>query len=177
MDNIKNERVRRWGLAAVWVGLIFATLPVMRPVCKFLEQYPWYSFVVNGAVLLYVAVFFAHSFRKHFIPSVARYLLLALVLVGYGWGMGQLRIPAERVHFIEYGVLAFLVYRALALDLKSGWSYFWAFVLTSLIGWSDEGTQYLIPGRYYELRDVGLNVISAALGLLLVFTLYKDRRI
>lgn len=40
-----------------------------------------------------------------------------------------------------------------------------AFALTTAAGWTDEGIQYLVPERYYDLRDVAFNASAAALAI------------
>lgn len=83
--------------------------------------------------------------------------------------MITLSIPEERLHFIEYGVLAYLLHRALLMDWGRAPAYGWALVLATLIGAGDEGIQYLLPNRYFQFSDICLNSASAALGLILVF--------
>lgn len=164
-------------LAGIWTGLIYATLYIMRPVCEFFRQYSWFSFCVNGGIAFVIVLLVLVFVRKKYIRKPATYFLLFLVMTGYFFGMTLLSIPEERLHFIEYGVLAFLVYRALMLDFKNGESYFAAFIITSFVGLGDEGIQYLLPNRYYQLKDVCLNSVSAALGLALVYVICRDKRI
>jgi len=169
MGNLKSKRIQRWGFAGAWAGLIYATLYIARPICDFLQKYPWFSMAINASIVFSVVLIMAVIFRANPHYKASAYFLFLLVFAGYGWGMVWLRLPAERLHLIEYGVLAFLIYRALILDLKKPWAYGGAFILTSLIGWGDEGIQYLLPNRYYEFRDVCLNSASAALGLFFTF--------
>ena len=35
----------------------------------------------------------------------------------------------------------------------------------SAFGWLDEGIQWLLPGRVYDLRDVGFNALAAAMAV------------
>jgi len=163
-------------LAGIWTGLIYSTLYIMRPVCEFFKQYTWFSFSVNAGIAFSVIFIVLVFVRKKHIRKTPTYLLLFLVMIGYFFGMTLLSIPEERLHFIEYGVLAFLIYRALILDFKNGRSYFAAFVITSFIGLGDEGIQYLLPNRYYQFKDVCLNSASAVLGLALVYVIYRDQK-
>jgi len=39
-------------------------------------------------------------------------------------------------------------------------------VLTVAAGWFDEGIQYLLPERYYDLRDVAFNAAAGALAVI-----------
>jgi hypothetical protein len=77
----------------------------------------------------------------------------------------------ERVHFVEYGLVAFLFYRAwrLAGDVS--------IVLLPLlaglfVGLAEEWLQWFIPVRVGELHDVLLNLVAVACGL--VFSLAAD---
>ena len=61
-------------------------------------------------------------------------------------------------------VLMLLVASAVAMATrKLRIPYTVALVITGLLGWGDEGIQYLLPGRVYELRDVGMNVTAGFL--------------
>ena len=176
MSDIESKRVGRWMLAVAWTGLIYSTLYIVRPICEFLKQYAGFSFFVNAGI-----IFFGISTVLVFVKTKrvcrrATYALLLLVMAVYSLGMAWLSIPEERLHFVEYGILVFLVYRALILDLK-GWPvYLLAFLTTSLIGLGDEGIQYLLPNRHYQFKDVCLNSVSAALGLAFVYVLCRDHK-
>jgi len=174
MIDLKQERIRRWALAGFWTVLIYATLYIVRPICEFLKQYSFFSFVVDAIIVIFlvgVIVFFG---KKKYIRRPPTFLLLALVTGLYLLGLKMISIPEERVHFLEYGILAFLIYQALILDVKGGRAYLWTFILASLIGLGDEGIQHLLPNRYYQFQDVCLNSFSAALGLALVFVIRRD---
>ena len=164
-------------LAGIWTGLIYATLYIMRPICEFFRQFSWFAFGVNGVIAFFIILLVLVSVRKRYICKPVTWFLLFLVISGYFFGMRLLPIAEERLHFIEYGVLAFLVYRALILDFKNSASYFAAFVITFFLGLGDEGIQYLLPNRYYQFKDVCLNSASAALGLALVYVMCRDKKV
>jgi hypothetical protein len=71
----------------------------------------------------------------------------------------------ERFHFVEFGLIAFLYYRAWRERLD-----FSALVLPALaafvVGIADETVQWFIPARVGELRDVWLNGAAIGCGLL-----------
>ncbi len=91
------------------------------------------------------------------VVGVVAVCAVAVVRLGIG--------PAERTHLFEYGLLAILIGEALherregrgGLAAPVG-----AVVLATLVGWGDEAIQSLLPGRVYDLRDVGINAIAAA---------------
>jgi VanZ family protein len=85
-------------------------------------------------------------------------------------------ITKKAGHVIEYGVLAFLLWRALSKE--KGWpalpSFGGAFVLSLLYAISDEFHQTFVPGRSGRLTDVGFDVLGALLALGLVWWFTKD---
>jgi len=79
-------------------------------------------------------------------------------------------VPEEAVHFLEYGLLGFFLFRALSFTIKDKTIYLAAILIGSLVGIFDEILQWIVPLRYWDLRDVGLNAFS---GVLLQVALWK----
>ncbi len=88
--------------------------------------------------------------------------LPAAIFLGYTVELGR-KAPEEAIHFILYGLLGILVYRALTHRLHDVTVYFAAALIGGIIGIMDEFIQWLIPQRYWGLRDVWLNFFSAGL--------------
>ena len=74
------------------------------------------------------------------------------------------------MHFLYYGLIGWLALRAMEPGRERP-PYLPALVLTGVIGLGDEAIQWVLPNRFFEWKDVGLNVLSAALALLAVRTL------
>lgn len=166
-----QQRQLYWSLSAVWTIFIYATLGIVRPICEFLRQWGALNFLVSGAIIVTIiaAVWLALLRRP---PRQKRvYLFLILILAAYAGLMVYLRIPEERVHLLQYGMLAFLIYRAAKLDVADIRAYGVSLSLTSLLGWIDECLQHITPGRFFDWKDVLLNAVSAALALALIFVL------
>ena len=93
--------------------------------------------------------------------------LLAIATVYLGWtAVLATGSPEEAVHFLEYGVLSVLAFRALSHDLRDPGIYLAAGLLCSAVGTVDEAIQWLTPGRVWSLGDIGLNMGSASLAQL-----------
>jgi hypothetical protein len=73
------------------------------------------------------------------------------------------RSPEEALHFVQYGVLGLLVFRALAIKRPCISTYISAAVVCGIIGIFDEVVQWLVPGRHWGLRDIWFNFFSGAL--------------
>ena len=43
-----------------------------------------------------------------------------------------------------------------------------AVLLTTIVGWLDEGIQAVLPNRVYDLRDVAFNALAAVVCLIAV---------
>lgn len=174
MIKMSSQRSKRWGMVGLWVGCIYSTLYVVRPICEFLKKNTPFNAIVNfGMVILFAALIFIFLKRVH-IQRKSTYLLLSVSLVMYVAALRWLQIPEERIHLLEYGFLAFLIYRAVILDWRSPQAYIAAFILTALLGWGDEGIQHLLPNRYYQVKDVLLNALSGGMGLFLTFVMRRE---
>lgn len=110
-------------------------------------------------------------------------LLVAALLIGgsYMWAAGT-PYPevnaVERVHFVEYGLIAFLFYRASLprRSLGEGEAADPSIVVLPLlaafmVGTLDEWLQWFIPVRVGEAHDVLLNLVSIGCGVLFALAL------
>lgn len=172
---IKCNRYRVF--AGIWVACIYSTLSVVRPVCEILKKNAWFAPGINfilGGLLIVLLLRLIMTMRKRRLLS---YFLLLGVLLCYLYGLVKIEYPEEKIHFLEYGFLAYLIYRALRLDYSKILSYTGAFILTTVLGWIDEGIQHILPNRYYQNEDVFLNSVSGVLALLLIFIFEREQLI
>ena len=85
-------------------------------------------------------------------------------------------------HVAEYAVLALLLWRALRKPQRGdAWPWQWseaglALGLTSLYAASDELHQLFVPSRQASLRDVLLDTLGGAIGLLCLWAVGRWRR-
>jgi len=70
----------------------------------------------------------------------------------------------EHVHFVEYGIVAWLFYRAWRAR-GDGAAIIWPLLAGTLTGIADESLQWFIPGRVGEAHDIFLNVVAVSCGL------------
>jgi VanZ family protein len=83
--------------------------------------------------------------------------------------------PVERTHLFEYSLLAVFIYQAFIERVKNGGKVpapaFLAVLLTALLGWLDEGIQWLLPNRVYDIRDVGFNALAGLMAIAAILVL------
>jgi VanZ family protein len=126
------------------------------------------NFAVAAAVLAAVAAGL-RGIRHDRLSRRAGAVGLALALFGlYDQfaGSPDLAIRAvERFHFVEYGAITFLFFRV--WRERADWS---ALALPAaaafIVGVAEEGYQWFLPARVGELKDVWLNGVVIACGLL-----------
>ena len=171
---VTRREKRLWFAAGLCIVLIYSSLYIARPAAEALRE--------GNLLRLVVALAFV---------ATAALILWRLLASGAGWrvlcmsgfiGAGYLilltvvpMMPEERLHFLEYGVVAALIYLALrerrAGLVESGavagdhrprlppWVV--AVVATAIVGWVDEGIQAVLPNRVYDIRDVAFNGVAA----------------
>ena len=81
-------------------------------------------------------------------------------------------------HAVEYGILAFLLWRALSQGqgTLSRSALVTAFLISVLYAASDEYHQTFVPGRKGTLVDVGFDTVGALVALLAMGSLGRKRR-
>jgi hypothetical protein len=161
MDLRKAARV----VLPLYLGTLYATLGVVRQLSNALRD--------AGLLRLSVAVTFCLMAvgvgvliaRDPLSRSWRVLAALAGCAVAYAAIIWPMESPEEKLHFIQYGLLALLADRA----APAGWSPWRRFVCCALFvaaaGWVDELIQALLPNRYYDLRDVGFNALAGLLAL------------
>ncbi|HYN08329.1 MAG TPA: VanZ family protein [Vicinamibacterales bacterium] len=132
------------------------------------------NLIVFGAVALAgAAAVFRIRYRRLFRYSAIAAAFLAGAI--YAWANA---LPGvERFHFIEYGLVTFLFYRAAlpraaasAGSLPADLSLVVVPTIAALIvGTADEWVQWFVPRRYGEVRDIFLNAAAIGCGLLFSF--------
>lgn len=149
------------------------------PVVVALRERNLYRVVITlmaGVFFLFLAYFSAK--RWHVIKNDRR-LLLVLVISTVLYLFIYETVPdlGEKLHVLNFSVLALLIYKALSPMMKLHWALFIAWILASITGVIDESLQNFIPGRAGTLHDMVIGVKSAILGGIMawVFDAYSRK--
>ncbi len=118
-----------------------------------------------GLILLLIFIgLLVYLIRTRASHSFYNYTALIVIMVIYGYFLkGMLEIPIEAIHFLEYGFLGVLVYRAFRHHIDDRLIFFTGTALITLIGMGDEFFQWLLPNRSWDFRDIGFNSLSGGL--------------
>jgi len=154
------------------LGAIYATLGVVRTITNFLRDHGLLrasvvaAFVIAGAAVLWWLLRNARNRSWR--------VMLAALLVGLAYAavIVPMKSPEEKIHFIEYGVVAVLAHAAAPRAWGRGKRFIACALFVTAAGWIDEGIQALLPTRFYDLRDVAFNACAGlmALGAVAIFS-------
>lgn len=83
----------------------------------------------------------------------------------------------EKLHVLNFSVLAILFYKAFSPIMKIPEALFWSWYITNLTGSLDESLQNFIIGRDGSIHDVLICVRSATLGIIIawIFDAYSRK--
>ncbi len=164
-------RTRAWGWAMAYIAFVYSTIPLLPDVWAILREYTQGAVRHLGTVVIAaggVALLIRLMMRMGKVWW--RYIVLVAIAVLYAHLLGEFaRFPAERLHLVEYGFMGYVLLRALRCGISPPWSYLVAWLAAVVVGVGDECIQWVLPQRYFEVKDIQLNAISAALGLMVAW--------
>lgn len=170
MDWLVKHRVANVALVLIYFfAVVLPHEQVGRAINSFFSVYerPTYNMVIAGIVVFIALVVISYLYptikRHEERPKLVAYIVVSILLVLLCFNF-LLVVNVEAIHFIQYGLLAFLLFplfRSAAIVMS----------LAVLAGALDELYQYLILDNmnfYYDFNDVLLDTIGAGLGVLIL---------
>jgi len=160
-----------WYLITVYILVIYASLPIMPDLVNLVENFSgrqYFGYSINTLLIFIVGALVFQASRIGFKRTLQVLIPMVVLFVG----VLDLEVPAERIHFLEYGLLGFLVTKAIR---KLNWkSISLALLFVLGIGAIDEVIQWLLPNRVGDLRDVIMNSVGGGMGIWVGSVLYRD---
>ena len=162
-----RKRLISWALVVIWTTIIFLTLPY-APIWRdwITDNFSGYAIPVSVVVILLVIAGFTIGNIIKRKAGIKSYFFFIITIALYVYSLSRIEILVEQVHFLEYGLLAYLIIRALRIESRDVWQYLNAVLLVSFIGVLDEYVQGLLVNRVCELRDIQINIISGLLAMI-----------
>jgi VanZ family protein len=129
-----------------------------------------FSRLVEGGLALAILIALGLGIARIRTHRALRYAVLVLAVAAawtYSVATGSADpaiLAVERVHFVEYGVIAWLFLRVWR-DRPDASSLVAPVLAAGMVGIADEAFQWFLPARVGELADVALNFVAIACGL------------
>lgn len=181
MPSFTSPRERTlWLWALVTVVFIYSTLGLARVGVEFLRQRNLLRLTVAAVLLAGAAAVAGALVRRR--PGRRELAVAFGFAVVYAVAVVLMERAEERLHLLEYGLVAGLVFAALEERRRNGGrlppapSWLVAVVATAALGWLDEGIQAILPSRVYDLRDVAINAGAGVLAVGAMSSLAWARR-
>ncbi|MBF0146647.1 MAG: VanZ family protein [Magnetococcales bacterium] len=172
IQKIKNfpaiVRQSPWGWT--WVGLYLTLHYSLVPLIPTVEM--WLYEVMNGVehveriVNAVLAVVLAGVVGLVLLRAKRRIMALAFLGIAALTALTITTNPDERVHFVQYAILAMLIHHAHPARDRQGLIDIMTLVMFA--GLADEILQFLLPDRYFDLRDAFMDTMGGAVGLGLI---------
>jgi hypothetical protein len=162
----------RWLAFAVWALVVFGMVPFANGLQRWVHQELgpralFYGLVAALVVGVGVAFRWLSTHRPQQLWTCLAWIVVVSSLIGaWGW---VLRNAAGTGHLAAFSILSALAFRALRPRLHDAGIYLAATALTAVVGTVDELLQWLTPGRFWDLADLGVNAGTAALIQLLIW--------
>jgi hypothetical protein len=162
----KGRAWRAWAAVAAWTLFIYTAIPFARAIQSFVKEHlgtSFFTWVVCASVAAGVAAGLRAVWRMRPFPVRGMPWLAAVAAAYLYWTHLLRENPEEALHFVEYGILGLLVFRAFAYRVRDPSIYVSAALVGACLGTIDEAIQWLTPRRYWDYRDIFLNVWAGVL--------------
>jgi hypothetical protein len=176
---------RGWLTAAIAASVtVLGAAPLVGQVTALLRdlakgQYTTVLALIVGTAACLLVAAAVLTIRHHRRERYAWIVAAVALAVGYGWasrtGIADAD-AAERFHFIEYGCIAVLFYKAWRPS-SDGAVIVMPLIAGILVGTLEEWLQWFVPGRVGEAKDVLLNLVAVGAGVLFAIGLDPPARL
>jgi hypothetical protein len=166
-ESPRGKEATSWLGVAAWVALIYLTIPLARSIQEAVrdrggkELFLWITFLSFAGAAGWIV---RAMIRNQWTGRPVQILVLAAIGAGLSGMTWSLRAnPEEAFHFVQYGVLSLLLFRALGHRLQNPTIYVAATLIGAAFGIFDELIQWVVPRRYFDYRDIGINALAVGL--------------
>ncbi len=164
----------RTTVTIVYLLCIYTTLGIVRPAAEFLRTQGVLAATISVLFALFIPAVLTWRYRTSGRSRLLLRICLILILLTITFFLSGL--PEERLHFLTYGLLGWLIswtFEAAASSKKfyteaAGWLL--SCLLVWLAGVGDELIQWLLPMRVFDLRDIVFNGMAGMAGIAIFAT-------
>ncbi len=147
----------------LYIFAIFASIPFIWRVEVFLRAKHLLMVTVYLLIALFIAAMVLAILRSAIKLGVGSFAALAVYIALYGAVILTAKGFDKKVHFIEYGILAFLAHGTFKRRKVGAAVYLFSFTVVAFVGSLDELVQYYIPHRTFDIEDLLSNLLAGLL--------------
>ncbi|OGX15055.1 MAG: hypothetical protein A2166_06460 [Omnitrophica WOR_2 bacterium RBG_13_41_10] len=126
-----------------------------------------------GSVFLGILIYLIKQNRK---AGLSAYIWLTIFFIISAYFLIKVRNPSDRLHFLGYGILSLLLYRALRHNIGTKILYLWTSIFIMLFAVLDETLQIFGAGdRSFEIKDIFVDWLSSLIGQLVVALVIRPK--
>ncbi len=155
-----------WCFVGLWSLIIFVTIPLARSLQAFVAHHfgrAAFMYFVLGCIVLAGTIAVMYLLRRTRASQGNYVWLLGTSAIFIGYTIYLKANPEEALHFVQYGILGILIYRAWSHHIHDRWIYAAAISVGASIGILDETIQWVTPNRFWGLGDIWLNCFAVSL--------------
>jgi len=168
----KKKVMSSWIWVLLYSIVIFLSVPLGNTIQRFVSDYlrkeAFSYFVLFFIAVTFIYIIYLLTFRLK-IKSFSNYTWILIIAGIYIYFTLKLPNTIETVHFLEYGLLSYLMFKALSNHIKNKSIYFTATLFVLLVGTFDEILQWITPHRMWDFHDVWFNALSGGLFQILLW--------
>ena len=136
------------------------------PVVSWLMRQNLYRFTIALLAAPFFSLLAYFSMKRWSLIKKDRRMVLILLASACSYIAVYETVPdvGEKLHVLNFSVLALLIYKTLSPQMKLHWAMLLSWMIPSLVAGVDEYMQNFIPGRAGTVHDALIAVRSAILG-------------
>jgi len=168
----KERELFSWLIVSLWMLFIYTAIPLARKLQHFIQEhlgrstFIWIVALYIGSFLLLGVLYLLRNRKRTSIRGMPWLIITGVIFAG--WTFALRDNPERALHFVQYGTLGLLTYRALLHRIKDPSIYFVTILFCSVAGTIDEMIQWLTPNRFFDFNDIFINCGAAALSQLAI---------
>ncbi len=166
-----------WAYVLLCTLAIYATVPIARDIQEFVQLNYGREIFLSAVMTCVIAAaagtvfYLVYLYRSRVWNRL--FWLFAITSIWVHTALQLKHSPEESVHFIEYGILGLLLYRALVHRFRDRTVFLIALLLGVIVGTVDEIIQWIVPERLFGFGDIALDTVSVGLMLAIVLMAFR----
>ena len=173
--------------AGLWFIATFLTVPIGPDIVFFFRDlineafntdqgYAYVGVIAAVGIGIILMTTFYRFITEKTVKGKGNWVVLMSVAGIYTWLLITMDVPTERIHFLEYGLLIWLLVRAFTQNLDSKAVFACSGFTGIFLGTCDEWFQHILPNRTGEFIDIIWNTLAVCLPLIILIIRNREKQ-